>query len=116
MNTKLLLLSLLLTISGVYAKSNYTAVEMQHLIKFKNSPKTFSPKLMEVSIGEKSFEECKSMLIGVIDMNKPYPSVIYRDSFGVFRAHLWSSNALYEFNCIEINNDVLFEKYRSVYK
>ncbi|HHR5902703.1 TPA: hypothetical protein ACS7XC_003667 [Providencia alcalifaciens] len=116
MNKLLVFLALLTCAFTANSNTVYTADELEEMIISEAYPKTLQSRLISDSTGAGSFDECVSMMKGIIDKAEDYPSLVERNSFGVFRAKLWDSDGLYELNCVEANDSVIAEQYKAEYK
>lgn len=116
MNKSLVFLALLTCAVTANSNTVYTADELEEMIISEAYPKTLQSRLISDSAEIGSFEECVSMMKGIIDKSENYPSLVERNSFGVYRAKLWASDGLYELSCVEANDRVLAEQYKSEYK
>ncbi|MGO2336477.1 hypothetical protein [Providencia sp.] len=116
MNRLLIFAALLCCVFTVNSKLAYTADELEEMIISQAYPETLRSRLISDSTGAGSFDECVSTMKNIIDKSENYPSLVERNSFGVFRAKLWASDGLYELNCVEANGKVLAEQYKSEYK
>ncbi len=116
MNKSLVFLALLACAFTANSNTVYTADELEGMIISKAYPETLHSRLISDSTGAGSFNECVSMMKGIIDKSENYPSLVERNSFGVYRAKLWASDGVYELSCVEANGRVLAEQYKSEYK
>lgn len=116
MNKSLVFLALLACSLAANSNTVYTADELEDMIISETYPETLHPRLISDSTGTGSFDECVSAMKNIIGTSGNYPSLVERNSFGVFRAKLWASDGLYELNCVEANDRVLAEQYKSEYK
>lgn len=116
MNKSLIFLALLTCCCTASSNSVYTAKELHDLVVSGNYPETLRPHLIIDSVDFKSFDECVSRMKSIQNEFSEYPSVIERDSFGLFRAKLWRSDGVYELSCVEANAHIIAEEYKSEYK
>lgn len=116
MNKSLIFVALLCCSFIVISKPVYTADELHDMVLSGTNPETLNSHLVYDSTGVVTFNKCVSTMRKLLSDLGGYPSVIERNSFGVFRAKLWASDGLYELNCVEANDSVIAEQYKAEYK
>lgn len=95
--------------------TSYGLSQLYEQLNAGKAPKTGFPKLIESSIGNTSFEQCRAQYIKKLDQYILYPQRLDQDSLGIFRASLWLEGGRYQYSCITAWQQVIAEIYESPY-
>lgn len=106
----------ILVISVSASASTYALEQLQARLDAGNPPKTRPAILYESSTRYASFEQCKAHYLADMARFNQYPSQITRDSFGIFKAAVWTEDSVYQFSCIETFAGVIAESDEARYQ